>query len=335
MDDRKIRIGILGAGAMATMHAAAYAGMPDVQIVGVFGRDIERARAAAALCNAEACTEATALIRHADVDAIDVCLPTALHHDFVIPALDMGKHVFCETPLAVRLDEARHMRAAAYRNDRLLQVGLLMRSVGAYQHIKDVASSGECGRLSSLTAYRLGSYLAPGSPDRKTHYGDPSTELMTFDFDFAQWVMGRPARLSAGATRLADGTPAEITALLHYDDGRHAAIVGSASMPHGFPFSVGFRAVFEQAAFVLRTVFEGGPPRNDFVVFKGDGTSETVSTLERNPYEVELKRFVDCIRGGADPALLDAERAIEALMLSIATQRSLEEGRSIEIDTVP
>lgn len=46
--------------------------------------------------------------------------------------------------------------------------------------------------------------------------------------------------------------------------------------------------------------------------------------VNRNPYEVELRRFVDCMNGRADPALLDADRAIEALHLSLATQRAIE-----------
>jgi UDP-N-acetylglucosamine 3-dehydrogenase len=327
-----VRIGILGAGAMGTMHATAYAGMADVEIVGVHSRDPDRARSVAALCKAEPFTDPGALIRHAAVDAIDVCLPSAIHHTFVIPALAEGKHVFCESPLALRLDEAGQMLEAARRASRLLQVGLLMRSVGAYQHIKNVTASGEHGRLLGLKTYRLGSYLRPGAPDHKAHYGDPSTELMTFDFDFAQWLMGIPARLSASAARTIDGNPGEITALLTYGDGRHATIVASGLMPRGYPFTVGFRALFEQAAFELRTVFEAGPPRSTFTVVGDADRAQQVSTPDRSPYQVELQGFVDCIRGRADPQLLDAERAIEALTLSLATQRALSEGRSIEID---
>jgi predicted dehydrogenase len=319
----KIRIGILGAGAMGAMHGAAYADMADVEIVGVFARDPGRARSVAALCKAEVCTDATTLIRDPSVDAIDVCLPSAIHRDFVIEALEQGRHVFCESPLALDLADSRRMLAAARRAERLLQVGLLMRSVSAYEHIKALTVSGEHGRLLSLATWRLGSYLRPGAPDRKAHYGDPSTELMTFDFDVAGWLMGAPARLSANATRAPQGGPGEISALLDYDDGRQATIVASGLMPRGFPFSVGFRALFEGAAFELRTVFEGGPPRNTFTVVGDDAPPRPVAVPDRNPFQVELQRFVDCMRGRADPQLLDAERAIEALVLSTATQRAL------------
>ena len=154
-----IRIGILGAGAMATAHAAAYAGIAEATVVGVFSRDPVRARSTASICKAEPFTDASALI--ASADAIDVCLPSAIHHAFVVPALDAGKHVFCETPLALDLDEARRMRDAARRADRLLQVGLLTRSLGAYRHVKAIVVFGRARTLLSVATWRLGSYLHP------------------------------------------------------------------------------------------------------------------------------------------------------------------------------
>jgi UDP-N-acetylglucosamine 3-dehydrogenase len=318
---------------MGAAHVAAYANLPDVEVVGVFARDKARARSVADLCGAEPFIDADALIHHPSVDAIDVCLPSSVHAAFVIPALEQGKHVFCESPLALRLDEARQMRDAARRAGRLLQVGLLMRSVGAYAHLRDAVSSGAYGRLLSLATWRLGSYLRPDAPDRKAHYGDPSTELMTFDFDAALWLMGPPARLSASAVRMEGGTPGEISALLSWDDGRHATIAASGLMPIGFPFSTGVRALFERAAFELRTVFsDRRPPQSTFTIADATSPPAPVAVQGRNPYEVELQRFVDCIAGRADPALLDAERAIEALELSLATQHALAEGGMIGIE---
>jgi UDP-N-acetylglucosamine 3-dehydrogenase len=315
---------------MGAVHAAAYATLPGVTVVGVVSRDPARADAVAALCKALPLTDMAVLIRRSDVDAIDVCLPSAMHRDAVIAALEAGKHVFCESPLALGLDEARRMRDAARRAGRLLQVGLLMRSVGAYGYVEAAARSGEHGRLLSIATWRLGSYLHADAPHRKAHYGDPSTELMTFDFDFIHWLMGRPRTLSASAARTPDGRAGEISALLDYRDGRHATVIASGLMPPGSPFRVGFRALFERAAFEHRATFAGGPPRTSFAVTVGATSARPLPVTERNPYEVELQRFVDCVRGTADPGLLDADRAIEALLLSLATQRSLTEHRSID-----
>jgi UDP-N-acetylglucosamine 3-dehydrogenase len=117
--------------------------------------------------------------------------------------------------------------------------------------------------------------------------------------------------------------PGEISALLSYPDGRHATVVASGLMPPGLPFSVGFRALFEGAVFEHHSVFETGPPKSTFTIVDGKVPARPVPTAVGNPYQVELQRFVDCINGRADPELLDAERAIEALMLSEATQRAL------------
>jgi predicted dehydrogenase len=315
----ELRIALLGAGSMGTVHAAAYATLPEVSVVGVFSRDPARAAAVAAICKAEPCADAAQLIHRADIDAIDVCLPSANHHDVVVPALEAGKHVFCESPLALDLDQAQRMRDAARRAGRLLQVGLLMRSVSAYSHVEAAARSGEYGRLLSVTTWRLGSYLHADATDRKAHYGDPSTELMTFDFDFILWLMGPPQSLSASAARMPDGRPGEISALLTYPEGRHATVIASGLMPPGSPFTTGFRALFERAAFEHLATFSGGPPKTSFTVSAGTTPPRPVPVVERNPYDVELRRFVDCIQGRADPALLDADRAIEALRLSVAT----------------
>jgi predicted dehydrogenase len=179
----------------------------------------------------------------------------------------------------------------------------------------------------------LGSYLRRDAPDHKSHYGDPSTELMTFDFDFIQWLMGRPDRLSASAVSTPKGASGEISALLSYADGRHATVIASGLMPPGAPFSVGFRALFEGALYDHRAVFEDkGPPTSSFTIISGRQRAKPVSVAGKNPYQAELQRFVDCILGRADPALLDVERAIEALVLSTATQRSLAERASVRID---
>jgi UDP-N-acetylglucosamine 3-dehydrogenase len=89
------------------------------------------------------------------------------------------------------------------------------------------------------------------------------------------------------------------------------------------PFTAGFRALFESACFELQQVFENGPPRVAFTMAEGASPPRPVTLAVGNPYEIELRRFVDCIAGRADPQLLDVDRAIEALTLSLEIQRAL------------
>lgn len=160
---RPLRVGLLGAGAMGAEHAYCYSQMTSVEVVGVFSRDPARAAETAGPLGAKVFSDASELIDDPQVDAIDVCLPTPVHARYVLPALGAGKHVFCETPLTLDRREGDRMRQAARAAGKLLQVGLLMRSIGAGRLVRSFVDTGEHGRLLSVTAYRLGSYLRPGA----------------------------------------------------------------------------------------------------------------------------------------------------------------------------
>lgn len=208
---------------------------------------------------------------------------------------------------------------------------MLIRSIGGCGLVRRAVETGEHGRLLSLTTHRLGSYLRAGAPDHKDHYSDPSTELMTFDFDFAGWLMGPPRRLVASAVSTPHGF-GEISALLDYDEGRSATVLASGLMPGAYPFRVGFRALFETALIESEAVFSGaGPPSVSLSVYPQTGEPRRPEAPATNPYQVELERFVACVRGTADPALLDVDNALAALTLSIATQTSLSERRSVAL----
>lgn len=325
-----IRIGLLGAGTMGAEHAHCYRQIEGAEVAGVFSRDLARAGRLAGDCGARATADAADLVDDPAIDAIDVCLPTAAHAAVVVRALERGKQVFCETPLTLDPAEGQRMREAARGAGRLLQVGLLTRSIAACRLVSRAAESGEHGRLLSLTTHRLGSYLRAGAPDHKDHYSDPSTELMTFDFDFAGWLFGPPRRLVASAVSTAKGF-GEISALLDYEGGRRATVMASGLAPASYPFRVGFRALFETALIESEAVFSAdGPPSVSLTVYPQSGEPGCPDLPPTNPYQVELERFVACIRGTADPALLDVDNALAALTLSTATQTSLSERRPVD-----
>jgi UDP-N-acetylglucosamine 3-dehydrogenase len=332
MSKSQIRIGILGGGSMGAVHADAYRTIDSVEVVGVFSRSRERAEAVARICSTAAVTDASLLLDDPTIAAIDVCLPSAVHPEFVVAALERGKHVFCETPFALELGPAEAMIDAAQKFNRILLVGLLMRSIAEYEYVRRVAVSQQCGKLLSIMAYRLGSYLRVSGPDHKEHYTDPSTELMTFDLDFILWLMGPPTNVSATAVTTDRGTAGEISALLDYGDGRSATVLASGILPNSFAFSSGFRVLFEMGAFELKTSFARNPPESTFRFYPEGGSPEAVAIRGHNPYEKELRYFADCLRGEADPTLLDAQRALEALTLSVATQQSLQARQAVAID---
>jgi predicted dehydrogenase len=320
---------------MANLHADSYLALPGVEVAAVFGRTAGPVRELAARANAVAFDRFEDVLSDGSLDAIDICLPTPVHGAFVIAALEAGKHVFCETPLTLDLPVALAMRDAARRADRLLLVGLLMRSVALYEHVKQAFARGALGRPIAASAYRLGSYLRDGAPDHKPHYSEPTTELMTFDFDALNWILGMPQGVSASASLIPDGRPGHVFASLQYE-GFVASVEASGLMPASFPFSTGLRIIGNSGTLELQNRFvEDGPPVSVLTSYSADGGAEEVAVEGHDPYEAECRYFLDCIRGSADPALLEVDRAIESLLISLAAQESIRTKRSVAIGLLP
>ncbi len=187
----------------------------------------------------------------------------------------------------------------------ILMVGLLMRCIGNYEHVHRAVASGEHGNLLSMMAYRLGSYLRVGGQDHKDHYSDPSTELMTFDFDFANWLMGTPVRVSATAVHTAAGTPGEISAVVDYVSGRTATVLASGILPEELSLFLRASEFYSRKALsISKTYSQDGPPQSTFTFFPDEGGPQAVSIAGHNPYERELRllRRLHSRRGRPAPA---------------------------------
>ncbi len=327
-----MRIAILGAGTMGSEHADVYANIAGAEIVYLYGRDLTKLKPLAKKYRAQAVTDLDRVLGDKSVEAIDVCLPSPMHRDFVVKALNAGKHVFCETPLALTLEDAEAMRSAAKRSGRLLLVGLLMRSIAEYQYIKRTVENGELGKPLAAYACRLGSYLRGDGFDHKDHYGDPTTELMTFDYDVMGWLFGKPQAIYATGSNLPDGRPGHVVASLDYGDFA-AQIEASGVMPPSFPYSIGLRIIGSRQALEIATkIVRDEPPETTLTSYPAEGKLTVISLEGSNPYEVECRYFVDCVLGKADPELLSVDRAIEALKLSLATQKSLKDTSRVTLE---
>jgi predicted dehydrogenase len=123
-----LKVGIIGMGMMGWFHARRYLAMADAELVAIADVTPERLEATEAVVGnlADAGQAAdldalarygdgSALIAEADVDVVDICLPSFLHAPYTIEALNAGRHVICEKPMALGVDEADRMIDAARR----------------------------------------------------------------------------------------------------------------------------------------------------------------------------------------------------------------------------
>ena len=197
-----LKIGILGVGFMGGTHAAAFAGLPDVQIVGISSRSGEKAAALAAKYGAEPFADAFALATDPRVDIISNTLPTQLHKDLTVAALNAGKHVLVEKPMGLSVAECDEMIAAAKQSDRLLMVAHVLRFWPEYVAIADFLKTGALGKPLAATAKRL-----VGPPRWSDFFLHPEwsgggvLDLQVHDLDTLNWLFGTPKTVYARGQR--------------------------------------------------------------------------------------------------------------------------------------
>lgn len=156
----RFRSGIIGTGFMGSVHAHA------VRVAGgvlscVASTSPERSLAAAALLRADrAAASVEELIAAADVDIVHICTPNSFHAQFAEMALQAGKHVICEKPLATSLDDARRLAAAAGAGDLVATVPFVYRYYATVREARARIADGVAGPLRLLHGSYLQDWLA-------------------------------------------------------------------------------------------------------------------------------------------------------------------------------
>ena len=328
-----ITIAILGGGFMAASHAANYRALGDrVRVKTIASRRSDRAAAVAASVGAELTDDLLAALRDPDVDAVDICLPTPLHREWAEASFAAGKHVLLEKPIALTLEDADAIVAAAERSGRLFMVGLVLRFWPEYVELQRRLADGDLGRPLSVSTLRL----SPPA-DWNDWMGDPAksggvpVDLLIHDFDQMNWLLGTPRRVFARAPR-----PDHVFAVVEYD-GAEGIAEGSMAMPKAYPFSSNVRVLAERGvaeyAFSAAPAEDGGnigasdAPRGLRLYLRDRAEPLSVPVEPADPWGPEIAYFVECVEQGRAPEQGTGAQARAALAVSLAAASSLDSGR--------
>ena len=196
-----LRVGIIGCGKIAQVrHIPEYQANPDAEVVALFDVNTERARGLAEELGCRAYDTMEALLADADVDAVSVCTSNATHAQSVIAALEAGKHVLVEKPMAITLEECERMVETARATGRKLMVDQNQRFARAHVRAKELL---DAGRIGDVLTFRT--TFGHGGPE--TWSVDPGTGSWFFDpkraamgamadlgvhkTDLVQWLIGQ------------------------------------------------------------------------------------------------------------------------------------------------
>lgn len=162
----KLKIGVIGCGSIAQFrHLSEYSTNENVEIVAVCDIVEDRVNETAERYNAKAYINYEDLLADETIDAVSVCLPNYLHAPVSITALNAGKHVLCEKPMATSYEEGKQMIEAASNKNKKLMIGHNQRFVSSHQKAKALIASGELGKIYSF----------------RTAFGHPGPERWSID----------------------------------------------------------------------------------------------------------------------------------------------------------
>jgi UDP-N-acetylglucosamine 3-dehydrogenase len=302
-----------------------------VRVQRVVARSLPRAAKVADVVGAVPTTDLEEAVLDPQIDAVDICLPSALHRRWTERALEAGKHVFLEKPIALTADDADAVVDAAARHGRVLVVGLVLRFWPEYVELHRRVASGDLGRPLAVSTYRLSPPIDWNDwmADREQSGGVP-VDLLVHDFDQLNWLLGEPRRVFAREPR-----PGHVQALVEYDRATGLA-EGSVAMPRSYPFSSNIRVLCEEGAaeyaFTAAAVEgEGNIGASESArglrVTPHDGPPVTIPVESADPWGPALAYFLDCVEQGRQPERATADQASRALLVSLAANRSVESGK--------
>ncbi len=320
-----MRMGILGTG-FGKRHAELFSSFPDVDVVGIVGRDKGKTGQMAGDLGIAGFTDPQPLLDDPTIDLIDVCYPTRFHAEAVIAALQQGKHVFCETPVAFTLEEAEQMRRLAHSSKKLVLVGLFDRFQSEYKHVYESLHAGDFGQPLVVMATRRTPAIWGNLAENII------LNLMIHDIDYLCWLVGTPLAVTARGLPNPQAGWDQVFVSLEFD-GMNAMIEGCGIMPASFPFSTSLHVVCDQSAVDVNWSFGGEYPISTVVVYPSSGQPETLTIPGYDPYEAECRYVADCVHGNADPAIISIDAACESLRVAVAAQMSLDQhGRRIALE---
>ncbi len=329
------RIGLVGTGTMGSVHAHAYSHMEDAKVVGIVDIDEVAGTELANRYGAVAYSSLEALLAAQEVDVIDVCVPTPWHREYVEKAATAKKHVICEKPLARTLEDAQAMMDACERNGVRLFVGHVVRFFPEYQMAHDAVAAGNLGQIGVVRTMRGGQYPTAW----QDWYASPAmsgtllVDMVIHDFDFLRWCFGDVSRVYAKSMLGRDINRLDHAFVsLRFNSGVIGHVEGTWAYPSGFHTEL---EIAGQGGLIAHKSDDAVPVHLELRAEQGQGQGVMVpdSPMLKNPYQLELEHFIECLTDGKEARVtpLDAYRALE---IGLAALESVQTGQVVELGGV-
>lgn len=340
----KVRVGCVGLGFMGKRHFECYKQHPDAEVVAV--ADVDDAKLAGEwtkivgnigekkpkpvdLSKLRKYKDADQLIEDPEVDLVDITLPTFLHSRYVLKAIELGKHVLCENPLALTCQEAEKITSAAAKGKGKFMVAHCIRFWPEYEYLASIIRGKKYGRVKSAVFRRRGTPPNWGWQNwymNAKRSGGAVLDLHIHDTDYINYIFGMPKKVeSAGITGPSGGIDHIVT---NFDFGKSMLVTAEGGWAfHGsYPFDMSYTIIFDKA-----TVEYSNHQSPTVKVYYSGGKVESPTLVPGDGYDAEINYFLGCITKNQKPKTVTPEDALNAVNLVRAEEKSARDHRNVAI----
>ena len=351
---KKVKVGIIGCGAIGKVHADAYLATGETEIVALCDADQAKLAALGKHAGVDALLDDYRQLLASKAEAVSVCVPNSLHAEMAIAALEAGKHVLLEKPVALNAPQAGRIVAAAEKAETITQVGMVWRHSPQARVIRDYVEAGHFGDIYHLRAVMVRRRGIPGLgrwfTTKAVSGGGPMIDLGVHWFDIAMFLSGlwQPRRVSAqvyakfgpamGDYRYVGmwAGPPDFDGVFDVED----CSTGFARFDNGatLSFEIAWAANAESESFVeimgdkAGARIGGAGPLKILTEHQGRLADIAPQFDEKvNRFETQARSFLAACRGEAPPAAT-IQQGHTVMKLIDAIYASSEAGREVQVD---
>lgn len=339
-----VKVALTGVGFMGKTHLGVYQklGRDKVEVVALCdirkanteisqleaGGNIKASSGSIDLGRARKYTDYASMLEDGGFDYVDICLPTFLHAEYSIKALEAGFNVFCEKPMAMTAAEADEILEAVEKSGKLFSVGQCLRFWPAYVEAKKLIDSGKYGAMKYAEFAR---FSAPPTwgwdnwPLDGKRSGSAALDLHVHDVDMLLFLFGKPDSVRSTGVVERDGGVSHIASLYSYP-GFAAASTGGWICSDSFGFNMRAFFVLEKATIELD--FSKEPA---VTLCPQGGKKAAVALPEGDGYYHELADFIAGVSRGKLSGTVTGASAAESLKLTLTEIDSVKKGKELPV----
>ena len=326
-----MKVGIAGAGFMGQTHAQCYLQNPETELYALAERNkTSQNKFADKFSISKTYEDVFDMIDDPDVDIIDICLPTPLHAKVAIAALNKGKNVLLEKPIALSIQKAEEIKEAAERISGIFMVAHVLRFWPEYVSIKKAIDENigknNVKEISALRCNELPLWSDNSWLLQEEQSGGIIIDMMIHDIDFILWACGNAKRVFCKTINNQANFPVHAMAIIETINGAITYIEGCYLNPPGCGLSSQMRIYGNNSSIE----FYSNTGKVNLLESNKKITELPVANIDG--YYAEIDYFVNCVKQHKNPETVTAQSSLESLKVCIALKKALKENKWIDID---